>query len=146
MKVTYKQLIIFRQMAKRYIDMQGSKSNKLTWACMKLRRVTENLVEDFAEKESDIRVHKASLDDKGNFILDKDGQYIFKPNDLLEVSKKMRLLHDEVIEVEPYIVTIVPKELPISWYEYLAPFVLNELDEPSDEECLKSEEKTEPVQ
>jgi len=145
MKVTYRQLAEFRQKAEIYINSQGGKQNKLTYSCMKLRKATRDLIEDLSERETEIRMEKASVDDKGNFVLDAKGSYVFTPAALKEIGKKLRALHNEEVEVEPYIATIVPKDLHIAWYEYLSPFVLNELEEPSDEDCLKSEEKIEPV-
>lgn len=136
MKVTNKQLLLFRANADVYNKSLKGKKNKLSWAIKKMVDRTQKDAEKYQEAVEDIRVELAGKDDKGFLIEDDEGNFKFKPEDLKKLKDKVKKLQEEEVEIEPYLASEVPEDLHFSFYEVFSPFVLKELTEDEIEELF----------
>lgn len=90
-------------------------------ACKKLEKF-------YSERQEDLRIKYASVDEKGN-VSYKDGGYLFSKENTMALTEDSRKLlaekYEEPVEFEPYISEHIP-ELNMGEIEYLSGFVIPE--------------------
>lgn len=126
-KVTKKQAELFYLNALQWLN-NHPEENKLTYALKKVSKKIKSQVEDFQEEVAELRLDYASLDKDGNLKSNPDTKgYEFKPDKLKEFNKKLKELGAKEIEVETYIATKIPDDLPYEFREIFTPFVIKEV-------------------
>lgn len=151
-KVTYEQVLFFRQNARSYIDRHSGKFSKFLYRLQKMLEKTKKLEESYNEKVKEINIDLCEKDKDGFFVYEKFGKdnseerYKFKPDNELKRDRKIRELLKEEVEIEPYTyneyMDIIPKGIDFSWWEALSPFILPPMTEEIEQELYKrSEEK-----
>lgn len=140
-KRSYDDILNFRNAAQQYINRHPDRT-KLHYAIEKMLKKTKNHFEDYADKENDIRVDCALLDEKKAFVhIEVGGQKVLAtdPSKAKEQQSKMRLLGRGEVEVEVYYTTETPKDLEAMWYPHFMGFVLPEDIEETESTLKKSE-------
>lgn len=128
MKVTNKQIDLFRANARRYLGTPADPKNpadKLHHALLRMIKRTDNAFEEYTEKQEDINREYAELDEKGIYMI-KDNQYQYKPEKDKKRWSELRELGRKQVEIEPYIATVLPKNLSPALFEVFIPFVIKE--------------------
>lgn len=125
-KVTYAQIVQFRNNSRQYLGSKKVEQSKLHYALTKLIKKTESHFNDFTEQEQEIRIELAKTDKDGTLVLDKENNYTYTKEEAKKLHKKLRELRDTQVEIEPHIVTDLPKDLEPIWYEFFVPFVIED--------------------
>lgn len=151
-KVTYEQVLMFRQNATKYMAMHPGKFSKFLYRLQKMLEKTRKIEEEYNDKAKEININLCEKDKDGFFIFEKFGKdnseerYKLKPENELKRDKQIRELLKEEVEIEPYtykeVMEIIPKGIDFSWWSVLSPFILPPITEEIEEELYKrSEEK-----
>lgn len=144
-KVKVSAVITFRGNAQLYKQINGGKKNALTWALDRMLKRTEDIQEDYNEDVNDARFELAGKDKEG-FIIEEStenggAKYKYTPENRKKLSEKIKELQAKEVEVEPYIATSVPDDLPFDFRDVFTPFVLEELSEKELEELYLKQSK-----
>jgi len=149
-KVSYEKLLTFRRNAQMYVQIHmKEKMNKFAYALTKMISRTNELEAKYHDKLHDLRVDKASLDEKGNLISRETQQgnntitkYEFTPKALKELNKDIRDIGKSEVEIEPYICTgAIPDDVTFPMKEVFHPFVIKDFEDKEPEDEPKEEEK-----
>ncbi len=120
MKTTLQDVMIFRTNAERYLNAHKDRT-KFTYALEKMISRTNKYDKQVRELSADLAIDHASVDDKGNLIVEKES-YVFTPTKKKEMDTKLRKALEKEVEVEPYQAVDIP-ELRADWEDVLLPFV-----------------------
>lgn len=129
-KITNNALSLFRSAAQNYINMNPDRT-RLHYALEKMLKKTLSLFEDYADKENEIRIDCALIDEKTKvFIMSDDKkQLLIDPSKSKDLQKRTRALGREIVEFETYYATEVPKELEAMWYQQFTGIVIKDEDD-----------------
>lgn len=107
MKRSVKQLNEFSRYAAWFI--QNGQGDKFKYALKKLLKRTNEAAEAHNDKAEDFRIAKASVDEKGNMVLNERGEYSYTPANLLLLKKEIKKLElESIYEIEPQFASAVP--------------------------------------
>ena len=145
MKKTVQQISDFNKSTANYLAIHQTE-NKFTYALKKVAKrieaLTKPLLEELSEKEADINIELASVDDKKNIVYEvetitdaqgnkkesKTNIPKFTPEKLKEKNKRISELNKEIvkaeIEFEPYFATEVPEDLTETEKDSFKDFVI----------------------
>lgn len=142
-KKSYDEINTFRLAAQQWINKNPERT-RFHYALEKLLNRTKVHSEDYADKENDIRVECALLDDKKAFTyIEVEGpmgpqkNLATDPAKAKEQQKRMRELGRTKIEIEQYFAP-APDKLQALWHQHFLGFVL---DESKDEMADKKTEE-----
>lgn len=112
---SYKKISIFRSIASLFLR-HFSSDNKLYYAVSKLEKRTQNIQENYVDKQADIRRDHAMIDPKDKRLLMDGGNYVYTKEAEKRVQEELRKLMYEEVDLEPH---IVPEhDLPVLSFEY----------------------------
>lgn len=118
----YEQILAFLNAGSFY---GKSHNDKLSYAIKKVTGRLKDIVADYNELVDDVKIDCASVDEKGNMIVNGDS-YVFTPAKRKEFNKAVRVIgQKEVTETfEPYYATEVPEDLDEDFIELFKGFVI----------------------
>lgn len=124
MKTTNNDFINAIANAERFVN-ENSKS-KFTYALEKFVQKNKQLRSKYQESIEDLRIEHASVDDKGNLVINERGDYSFTKEQYKELTKKVREFNQKEIECEAYWVdeSNIPKDLHSSYVKVFEGFVI----------------------
>ena len=93
--MTYKQLIETMQLLAANVGNQETKVQK---KLVKIHAKLKDYYEQYAELHSDLKLDNASVDDKGNVIMNEKGEYSFTKEGLKKLNKDVKELLDKEFE------------------------------------------------
>lgn len=100
--------------------------SKFTYALEKFLQKNKHIRTKYNESVEDLRIEHASVDDKGNLLIDKNGSYSYTKDAYRVLTKNVRELNLKTITCEPYLVdeANIPKDLHPSYLKVLEGFVV----------------------
>jgi len=110
--MTNKDLIITANLLAANMGDQTTKTQK------KLRKIYDKikpLIDSYQEQLEELRLDNASVDDKGNLILDEKGAYKFSKDAIKKLNQQIKELSEKEIEFKP-IEVLNPEGLEIHVY------------------------------
>jgi len=110
--MTYKDLIITANLLAANMGDQTTKTQK------KLRKIYDKikpLIDSYQEQLEDLRLENASVDDKGNLVLNEKGEYKFTKDAIKKLNAAIKDLSEKEIEFKP-IEVLNPDGLEIHVY------------------------------
>lgn len=93
--MTYKELIETMQLLAANVGNQETKVQK---KLVKIHAKLKDYYEIYAELHSDLKLDNASVDDKGNVIMNEKGEYSFTKEGLKKLNKDVKELLDKEFE------------------------------------------------
>ena len=123
-KVTNEQISIFNALASAYLKEHEGK-NKLAYAVKRQLKLIKDKVEQIQDELQEVAINCASVDDKGNLIVN-DNNYTYKPEKRIELGKKQREILKREVEIENYFTQEVPEKLDYQFKEAFTGFVIEE--------------------
>lgn len=130
-EVNYKQLLAFRTVGQRYLEVNKNKFSKFLFALKREIDFTENVNDEFNRLNEELKIELAAKDSDG-FVKTKDnGEFMYTSEKLKELTVKQNSLLKNVTKVKRYLVKQeeVPSDVSISLWDIFYPFVLPELTE-----------------
>lgn len=89
--------------------IQHGQGDKFKYALKKVIKKTNEASEKHNDKVEDLRIGKASVDEKGNLILGEKGEYSFTPANLKALKAEIKKLELECkYEIEPQLASAIP--------------------------------------
>jgi hypothetical protein len=77
-----------------------------------IRKKFQPYLDEYNEKRDELRLDHASVDDKGNLIMDEKGEYKFSKEGLKKLSQAVKELSDQEFDYTPILI-INPEELEL---------------------------------
>jgi hypothetical protein len=77
-----------------------------------IRKKFQPYLDEYNEKRDELRLDHASVDDKGNLIMDEKGEYKFSKEGLKKLSQAVKELSDKEFDYTPILI-INPEELEL---------------------------------
>jgi hypothetical protein len=109
MKKTYKDLYMVVAYTAANIMNESTKGQK---KLALIRKKFQPYLDEYNEKRDELRLDNASVDDKGNLILDEKGEYKFSKEGLKKLSQEVKELSDKEFDYTPILI-INPEELEL---------------------------------
>lgn len=139
MKQSIERVFLFRANASMQLTpAEGEKQvkTKFTYALEKMISRTNEYEKKYQSFLEDARVDLASEDDKKNLIVNEKGQFSFTRENHKKLNEKIREKQKEQVEIEPYFVDPkhIPEDLNLSLREMFIGFVIEDAEEPREEE------------
>ena len=116
-KKTYKDLYMVVAYTAANIMNESTKGQKKLGL---IRKKFQPYLDEYNEKRDELRLDNASVDDKGNLILDEKGEYKFSREGLKKLSQEVKELSDKEFDYLPILI-INPEELEL--YTFLEGWV-----------------------
>jgi len=98
MKKTYKDLYMVVAYTAANMMNESTKGQKKLGI---IRKKLQIYLDEYNEKRDDLRLNNASVDDKGNLILDEKGEYKFSKEALKKLSQEVKELSDKEFDYVP---------------------------------------------
>jgi hypothetical protein len=118
MKITNKRVAVFRDVAAAYLK-NSSKKTKVYHAAAKLIKSTTKVAEDYADDQTDKRVTLASTEekDKKKVLIVENDQYVYSPENRIQLQKELRKLANTEVEIKPHFVDVkeIDEDLSIEY-------------------------------
>jgi hypothetical protein len=108
-KKTYKDLYMVVAYTAANIMNESTKGQK---KLALIRKKFQPYLDEYNEKRDELRLDNASVDDKGNLILDEKGEYKFSKEGLKKLSQEVKELSDKEFDYTPILI-INPEELEL---------------------------------
>lgn len=93
--MTYRQLIILIENIKLNIKDQETKGQK---KLMKIYEKLKTYIDDFQSKLEEVKLDHASVDEKGNLILDEKGAYKYTKDGIKKLNADLKKIEDSEFE------------------------------------------------
>lgn len=123
-KVTNEQISIFNALASSYVkEFEGK--NKLAHAVKRQQKLIKNHVEQIQDELQEAAINLASVDDKGNLIVNGDN-YTYTPQKRIELNRKQKEIFKKEVEIENYYATELPEDLEYHFKEAFNGFVIED--------------------
>jgi hypothetical protein len=105
MKISNKRVSEFRMVAALFLK-HATKKTKVYHAAAKLLKKTTTIAEEYADDQNDKKVNLASTEekDKKKVLIVENDQYVYTPENRIQLQKELRKLANTEVEVEPHIV------------------------------------------
>jgi len=108
-KKTYKDLyMVVAYTAANFMNESTKGQKKLAL----IRKKFQPYLDEYNEKRDELRLDHASVDDKGNLIMDEKGEYKFSKEGLKKLSQAVKELSDKEFDYTPILI-INPEELEL---------------------------------
>jgi hypothetical protein len=139
-KITNDEHAQFRNIAQTYINRNPDRT-PLHYALEKVLKKNLNKFEDYADKENDIRAEYALKDkETKKFVFNDDKRtFAVDPDRAKEMTKKLRELSREEVELEVHFATELPDHIDALWQQHFIGIVMNDPMEPKEVKELKLE-------
>jgi hypothetical protein len=98
MKKTYKDLYMVVAYTAANMMNESTKGQKKLGI---IRKKFQIYLDEYNEKRDELRLNNASVDDKGNLILDEKGEYKFSKDALKKLSQEVKELSDQEFDYTP---------------------------------------------
>jgi hypothetical protein len=108
-KKTYKDLYMVVAYTAANIMNESTKGQK---KLALIRKKFQPYLDEYNEKRDELRLDHASVDDKGNLIMDEKGEYKFSKEGLKKLSQAVKELSDKEFDYTPILI-INPEELEL---------------------------------
>ena len=109
MKKTYKDLYMVVAYTAANMMNESTKGQK---KLALIRKKFQPYLDEYNEKRDELRLDHASVDDKGNLIMDEKGEYKFSKEGLKKLSQAVKELSDKEFDYTPILI-INPEELEL---------------------------------
>ena len=107
------------------LQKDPNQPEKFRYACGRFVAKNKSAAMAHDEKLMDLRVDHAATDDSGFFLKEEDGSYRYTKEGFKKLNEAARKLAAEEVQIEPYLSSDQPKELPEIQLEILAGFVID---------------------
>jgi hypothetical protein len=115
--MNYKQLIETMQLLAANV---GSQETKVQKKLVKIHGKLKNYYEEYSEALSDLKLDHASVDDKGNVVMNEKGEYSFTKDAMKKLNADIKVLLDKEFDFK-VIEVVNPEGLEI--HTYLKDFI-----------------------
>ena len=115
--MTYKQLIETMQLLAANV---GSQETKVQKKLVKIHAKLKSYYEEYSEALGDLKLDHASVDDKGNVVMNEKGEYSFTKDAMKKLNADIKVLLDKEFDFK-VIEVVNPEGLEI--HTYLKDFV-----------------------
>jgi len=134
MKTTYEKVLAFTNVSKQVRGLSKAPQTKFHYAIDKMRSnissACKKIEKAYTEKDMELQIKYASVDEKNNLVLQDNGSYSFSKDNWGKYQEELSRLLDEkskeVVEVEPYMAAHIPDNLSMYEAETFAGFILPE--------------------